>query len=333
MRAESSRPSTNTRPVAGLGARGVPQTGHLVCPMWAASERETPDAQASEGAPRAMGEPDRVGGVGAEVLRPMHAEARPWRPASGSSVLGRRSLLHGLLVLGMGLSSSALVFAHRQAGPGARRPLSRAQQALVVESMTALAQLEVAYIQAGILNGETNTIAKLMQARKRFDQLMNRIRHELGRHLEQRDLKRIRAQWKTVADATQARPSKDIAHLMMPIAAEINATLAALLPDVPDQVATRREGRPRRVLLLQQLLLSGMAICWDPTLAARDEMLRQRETLARWLEARAGQGIDGVRLRAQWNLFTSALPLSNGECLPDAAHTMMSVCERLEKLV
>ncbi|MDO5103834.1 MAG: hypothetical protein Q4D91_13235 [Lautropia sp.] len=333
MRADSPDPFINTHPeAAGLGVRES-QTGHPSCPVWTAFGRVTPDEPVSEGVAKPMREVDLIRGVGAGAVRPMFAAARPVCSASRPSALRRRSLLLGLLVLGLGLSSNALVFARRQAGPGARRPLSRAQQALVIQAMTALAQLEIAYIHAGIDQAEAGLMARLMQARKQVDQLMSRIRHELGRHVEPRDLKRIRAQWETVADATRTRPSKDIAHLMMPMAAEINATLAALLPEVPEQIITSREGRSRRVLLLQQLLLSGVAICWDPSLAPADEMLRQRETLARWLEARAGQGIDGVRLRAQWNLFTSALPLPNGDCLPDAAHTMMAVCERLEKLV
>lgn len=254
-------------------------------------------------------------------------------PGTAFPVAGRRRVLLALSAAGLCLSPMPAALARGQAGPGARRPLSRAQQALVIECLTALARLEVAYVRAGMPDALPRALDGLTQARGRVDQLMSRIRHELGRHIEREDQKRVDAQWKTVADATRAQPSREIAQLMMPMAAEISATLTALLPEVPEQIMIGREGRSRRVLLLQQLLLSGVARCWDRRLVTREALMRQRDTLDRWLTARAGQGADGIRLQAQWNLFISALPSPGGDCLPDAASTMVAVCERLVALV
>lgn len=245
--------------------------------------------------------------------------------------MARRRLLQGMLVAlpGMLPGAPAVAGTLRRAQGG----LTLGQRMLVIEFLEAQAFLVSSYALAGI-EGNVERYRGVLESQRRLaDQLMGRIKRELFARIERADMGALDARWRTVSDAARTQPTLDIARLMRPMAQEVAAPLGNLLPPVDTQSMGGMEGRARRRLLMVQLMLDGISACWSEDLAQWDLMEARRGLLDTWLNSVAQQGTDGVRLLAQWNLFSSALPLHNARCLPGAGQTLQMVGERLYKLL
>lgn len=257
---------------------------------------------------------------------------RSGRVPAGARFARRRrclAVLAGLLLL------HSLPAAIAAGSAAAQRPLSRSQQALLTDLLSAINRLQLAYVRAGLGLDEGSAAARRArqeQIRRQAAGLFRRFRQELGRRLDRQALERLEARWQTVADAGSTAPSLDIASLMIPMAAEVSAPLLAMLP-APSRDTPPALLRARRLMQLQQLQLQGAAACWQHKLVDWPLMDRRRRQLEQELKQMPLQGTRGVRLVAQWNLFASALPLRDAQCLPGAPQTLFDAGDNLAGLL
>lgn len=265
---------------------------------------------------------DVVSGAGAQALQQrMRTRRRLLQWGSGA-----------VLMLPVGL-----VLAGRDSRPAAPRPLIQSQRLLVIDFVTTLSQLMATYVLAGMGGkadaGSTLASTQIETHRKRADLLARRLPRELRHQLPAPAQEALQARWRTVADACRTRPSLDIARLMLPMAREISTPLLNLLPAADTRTRGGGEGRARRRLMLARLQAEGLVACWVPGLVDWKAVTHEREQLGAWVQTLAHKNAGGVRLTAQWNLFASAFPLPNTQCVGGAADTLASTGDRLNALL
>lgn len=247
---------------------------------------------------------------------------------SARAAASRRACLRGLLLLLVSGTVGAAVVRQRPLPP-----LAGSQLRLVVEFLTVANQLQARYVALGIKGQGADIRQQLKVPHQRASQLLQRMRWELRNRVPPPDLSQLLLHWKTVLDAVITPPSLDVARLMLPMAQEAAAPLQRMLPAYDLRRSRTQDARARRQLLLAELQLHGSGACWSSDFVDWKRLDEQRHTLGTWLDDIGRQGISGLRLQAQWNLFGSALPLRGARCLPDAADTLQSVGDALGQLL
>lgn len=212
-------------------------------------------------------------------------------------------------------------------------PLAGSQLRLVVEFLTLSAQLQTHYVMVGASGSGIDIKALTRASHRRASQLLRRMRTELRNRIPPPELQPMVLRWQTVLDALITPPSLEVARLMLPMAREAAAPLQRALPAYDMRRSRSSEARARRQLLLAQLQLHGSQACWDNGFVDWPLLAEQRSTLSAWLDDLIRKDITSVRLQAQWNLFSTALPLRGARCLPNAIDTLHNVGEILAPLL
>ncbi|MDO4232131.1 MAG: hypothetical protein Q4D19_08370 [Lautropia sp.] len=250
--------------------------------------------------------------------------AEPYRP-----LRVRRALLQAGVALLLAPGASAAVVTHRPLPP-----ISASQRRVACDFLAEACLLLEIYAAAAV-EGKGADIARLQKdALQRSRWLLRRVKHELRMRFSPEDMKRLAMRWETVLTSVATPPSPEVARLMVPMARSVMRPLETLLPAYDVKRHGHAEGAVRRMLALAELRCQGVMACWLPDLVDWPRIALHRQSLDAWVQERVvSNSLSYIRLQTQWNLFSSALPLQGGRCVPNAADTLRRAGNDLTRLM